>query len=69
MAVLQSQNTDWVNPGYYNYFCQMRFRHLGNSTCNFLFMDFHVESRALRQVRAMDISLNPISSFAGATPQ
>jgi prepilin-type N-terminal cleavage/methylation domain-containing protein/prepilin-type processing-associated H-X9-DG protein len=63
MAVLKSQNTDWVNPGGYNPYCNMRFRHMNNTTCNCLFLDGHVESRVLGQVRAMDISCNPSNVF------
>jgi prepilin-type N-terminal cleavage/methylation domain-containing protein/prepilin-type processing-associated H-X9-DG protein len=37
----------------------MRFRHLKNTTCNFLFVDGHVESRLLGSVAAKDICLNP----------
>jgi prepilin-type processing-associated H-X9-DG protein len=35
----------------------MRFRHMNNSTANFLFVDGHVDSRKLGDVRARDISL------------
>jgi prepilin-type N-terminal cleavage/methylation domain-containing protein/prepilin-type processing-associated H-X9-DG protein len=37
----------------------MRFRHLNNSTANFLFVDSHVESRKLGEVYARDICVNP----------
>jgi prepilin-type N-terminal cleavage/methylation domain-containing protein/prepilin-type processing-associated H-X9-DG protein len=37
--------------------CNMRFRHMKNSTANFLFVDGHVDSRKLGDVRARDISL------------
>ena len=66
MAVLKNQNIDWVNPSSYNFYNQMRFRHLQNTTCNILFLDGHVEPRALGQVRAMDISMNPSTVFAQA---
>jgi prepilin-type N-terminal cleavage/methylation domain-containing protein/prepilin-type processing-associated H-X9-DG protein len=67
-SVLQAENIDDVNPinDNYNPVCRMRFRHLGNTACNFLFLDGHVESRALGQVRAMDISMNPSNVFARA---
>jgi prepilin-type processing-associated H-X9-DG protein/prepilin-type N-terminal cleavage/methylation domain-containing protein len=39
--------------------CEMRFRHLNNTTCNILFCDGHVESRLLGSVFAQDICLNP----------
>jgi prepilin-type N-terminal cleavage/methylation domain-containing protein/prepilin-type processing-associated H-X9-DG protein len=68
MSVLHAENIDNVNPSNasYNPVCNMRFRHLDNTTCNFLFLDGHVESRALGQVRAMDISMNPSNVFAQA---
>lgn len=44
-------------PGSYDY-CSMRFRHMGNNNINLLFVDGHVESRALGQVVASDISFN-----------
>jgi prepilin-type N-terminal cleavage/methylation domain-containing protein/prepilin-type processing-associated H-X9-DG protein len=67
LSVLKSENIDFVNPSLtYNPFCNMRFRHMGNTTCNFLFLDGHVESRALGQVRAMDVSMNPSNLFAKA---
>jgi prepilin-type processing-associated H-X9-DG protein len=37
----------------------LRFRHLNNSTANFLFVDSHVESRKLGEVYARDICVNP----------
>jgi prepilin-type processing-associated H-X9-DG protein/prepilin-type N-terminal cleavage/methylation domain-containing protein len=38
---------------------EMRFRHMNNTTANFLFCDGHVESRVLGTVVAKDICLNP----------
>jgi len=35
----------------------MRFRHMGNTTVNALFIDGHCESRALLQVVAKDVSV------------
>jgi prepilin-type N-terminal cleavage/methylation domain-containing protein/prepilin-type processing-associated H-X9-DG protein len=64
LPVIESQNVDWVNASTgYNNVCNMRFRHMNNTTGNFLFLDGHVESRALGQVRAMDISCNPSNVF------
>ena len=37
----------------------MRFRHMNQTTGNFLFVDGHVESRVLGQVNAIDIAVNP----------
>ena len=39
--------------------CFMRFRHLNNTTCNFLFCDGHVDSRPLGGVIGRDICMNP----------
>jgi prepilin-type N-terminal cleavage/methylation domain-containing protein/prepilin-type processing-associated H-X9-DG protein len=65
LSALKYDNVDWTitnNPpagGQYDkYCCQMRFRHLNNTTANILFLDGHVEARALGQVVARDISLN-----------
>jgi prepilin-type N-terminal cleavage/methylation domain-containing protein/prepilin-type processing-associated H-X9-DG protein len=38
--------------------CNMRFRHMNNTTANFLFIDGHVDSRKLGEVRAKDVCLN-----------
>jgi prepilin-type processing-associated H-X9-DG protein/prepilin-type N-terminal cleavage/methylation domain-containing protein len=38
--------------------CFMRFRHLGNTTGNFLFCDGHVDSKALGEVLCKDVCLN-----------
>ena len=38
--------------------CTMRFRHLRNTTANFLFADGHVEARALGAVHVPDICVN-----------
>ncbi len=52
-------NTQVYNgPGGYDV-CDMRFRHLGNTTCNFLFADGHVDSEALGTVTAQEICINP----------
>jgi prepilin-type processing-associated H-X9-DG protein len=64
MALLKEFNNDATNvtdPTQYNGdpANAMRFRHMNNTTGNFLFVDGHVESRALGQVNAIDISVNP----------
>jgi prepilin-type N-terminal cleavage/methylation domain-containing protein/prepilin-type processing-associated H-X9-DG protein len=63
---LKYDNADWTfttsggATGARNdkYGCQMRFRHLGETTANLLFLDGHVESRALGTVVARDVSMN-----------
>lgn len=65
LSYLKLENMD-VTGSTYNGFggwdvCNMRFRHLNNTTCNFLFVDSHVESRVIGTVRAKDICMNPAS--------
>ena len=63
MAQLKALNTDCYNVNDLGEFngdvsiC-MRFRHMSNTTGNFLFCDGHVESHTLGDVRAKDISVN-----------
>ena len=38
---------------------RMRFRHMNNTVCNFLFCDGHVASRTIGTVIARDVCLNP----------
>jgi prepilin-type processing-associated H-X9-DG protein len=65
LRVLQSENRDITNNTAYfgpaggPDFCYMRFRHLNNTTTNALYCDGHVESKALGQVVARDICVNP----------
>ncbi|MGD0460912.1 MAG: type II secretion system protein [Tepidisphaeraceae bacterium] len=55
----QSGGNDVYNgPGGFDV-CEMRFRHLNNTTCNMLFCDGHVDSRPLGSVLAQEICLNP----------
>jgi prepilin-type processing-associated H-X9-DG protein len=61
-AAQNLDNTD-VN---YNIGCNMRFRHMQNTVTNLLFVDGHVESRALGQVLAKDICVNFTSPSAQA---
>ncbi|HUB24410.1 MAG TPA: prepilin-type N-terminal cleavage/methylation domain-containing protein [Tepidisphaeraceae bacterium] len=58
MNVLRRQNTDYYDQLGYDPLCAMRFRHLNNTTVNALFIDGHVEARALGTVRAKDISVD-----------
>jgi prepilin-type processing-associated H-X9-DG protein len=64
-SYLKAANVDYTaGPGVYNGpfgfdTNNMRFRHLNNTTVNALFVDGHVESRRLGDVRAKDICLNP----------
>jgi prepilin-type N-terminal cleavage/methylation domain-containing protein/prepilin-type processing-associated H-X9-DG protein len=58
-ATLKRDNVDndgtWPSYGV-NY---MRFRHLNNKACNFLYVDGHVGSGMLGSVKASDICVNP----------
>ncbi len=62
-AVLKAMNVDntrsWAG---YNE-CFMRYRHMGNTTTNVLFVDGHVESRALGQVILSDLCTNLPTNF------
>jgi prepilin-type N-terminal cleavage/methylation domain-containing protein/prepilin-type processing-associated H-X9-DG protein len=62
---LVSQNVDTASGAQYSPY-NMRFRHMGNTTCNMLFADLHVEPRLLGDVKAKEICLNPV--VPGAVP-
>lgn len=55
-----AQNVDnfWDSTIGYNEGAQMRFRHMNNTVTNLLFVDGHVESRAIGQVHPIDICVN-----------
>jgi prepilin-type N-terminal cleavage/methylation domain-containing protein/prepilin-type processing-associated H-X9-DG protein len=58
LACIQSENVDNVNRrDGFNSLCNMRFRHMNNTTVNALFLDGHVESRALLQVIYKDVAV------------
>jgi prepilin-type processing-associated H-X9-DG protein len=58
MATVIWENADITLPtDSYDSLCNMRFRHMGNTTVNALFVDGHVESRPLLGVTARDISI------------
>jgi prepilin-type N-terminal cleavage/methylation domain-containing protein/prepilin-type processing-associated H-X9-DG protein len=53
-----TENVDDTNPmDNYASACAMRFRHMGNTTVNALFIDGHCESRTLLDVTAKDVSI------------
>jgi prepilin-type processing-associated H-X9-DG protein/prepilin-type N-terminal cleavage/methylation domain-containing protein len=61
----QYDNCDFTNPNWgsgFNpggqYQCEMRFRHLNNTTCNVLFLDGHVEPFAIGTVTAKMLCVN-----------
>jgi len=58
LATLKAENSDDYNPGGWNFFCDMRFRHMNNTTVNSLFVDGHVDSRILGEVVAKDVCAN-----------
>jgi len=69
-AILQRENRDatiQMTPGWpftsaFNgeyAWCLMRFRHMGDTTANFLFVDGHCDSRVLGNVILSDICTNP----------
>jgi prepilin-type N-terminal cleavage/methylation domain-containing protein/prepilin-type processing-associated H-X9-DG protein len=62
-SYLKAANTEYFRSGQFNGpggfdTCNMRFRHMSDTTANFLFMDGHVESRVLGTVKARDICMN-----------
>ncbi len=58
LPTLIYENADITLPvDGYDSLCNMRFRHMGNTTVNALFVDGHVESRPLMGVYARDISI------------
>jgi prepilin-type N-terminal cleavage/methylation domain-containing protein/prepilin-type processing-associated H-X9-DG protein len=76
VAVLQHENRDATNtmsPGYpftspsfanHEYdWCMMRFRHMGNTTVNVLFVDGHCDSRQIGQVILSDICTNAPTNY------
>lgn len=56
-SVLQASNVDVVNANQ-TYIPYMRFRHMNNTSGNFLFLDGHVEARPLGGVYAKDVCMN-----------
>jgi prepilin-type N-terminal cleavage/methylation domain-containing protein/prepilin-type processing-associated H-X9-DG protein len=62
MPLLKWENADDQTTSYAAN-CAMRFRHMGNTTVDALFVDGHVESRLLGTVTAKDISVNPGPSW------
>lgn len=63
MSYLKAANRDYTS-GVYNGIggsdsCNMRFRHINNTSANFMFIDGHVEARKLGDVRARDVCVNP----------
>ena len=60
---LRIENVDRLNTVWSFGSAVMRFRHMGNNACNILFVDGHVEERMLGDVRAKDISLNPLTTY------
>ncbi|MGD0771169.1 MAG: prepilin-type N-terminal cleavage/methylation domain-containing protein [Tepidisphaeraceae bacterium] len=57
-------NVDFTNPDYGGsngggqYQCEMRFRHMNNTTCNILFADGHVSPYVIGTVTAKMLSVN-----------
>jgi prepilin-type N-terminal cleavage/methylation domain-containing protein/prepilin-type processing-associated H-X9-DG protein len=65
LKVLKYENADWIGPNNWGgvdnngqYQCQMRYRHLKNTTCNILFVDGHVEARVLGTVKTKELCVN-----------
>ena len=62
VAGCKAENQDYVNPAY-QLFCDMRFRHMNNSMMNALYVDGHVEQKAVGTVIAMDVCINPTNDL------
>jgi prepilin-type N-terminal cleavage/methylation domain-containing protein/prepilin-type processing-associated H-X9-DG protein len=64
LSILKYENVDWTQATNYGadnggeYQCEMRFRHLNNTTADVLFVDGHVEPRQIGQVFAKDLCVN-----------
>lgn len=65
LSYLKIENMDALSTNYSGFggtdVCNMRFRHVNNTTANFLFVDGHVASRVIGTVIAQDICMNPAS--------
>jgi prepilin-type processing-associated H-X9-DG protein/prepilin-type N-terminal cleavage/methylation domain-containing protein len=57
MASQSAENKDAYNTPWLYY--SLRFRHNNNTKANVLFVDGHVESRGLLDIKAIDICVNP----------
>jgi prepilin-type N-terminal cleavage/methylation domain-containing protein/prepilin-type processing-associated H-X9-DG protein len=62
VAGCKAENQDYVNPAY-QVFCDMRFRHMNNSMMNTLYVDGHVEQKAVGTVIAQDVCINPTNNL------
>jgi prepilin-type processing-associated H-X9-DG protein len=65
LSGLKYDNVDWIGPnnygnstGFGQYQCEMRFRHMKNTTVNILFVDGHVESQVIGQPTAKELCVN-----------
>lgn len=67
LKTLQLENKDDYNV-VWNYFCNMRFRHMTNTTVNVLFVDGHADSRKLGEVVAKDVCTNVTLPFGKMPP-
>jgi len=70
LALCQAQNQDLWNTslGNWDYSADQRYRHMGNTMMNVLFVDGHVESRLIGSVYARDVCLNPANGFDNNFP-
>jgi prepilin-type N-terminal cleavage/methylation domain-containing protein/prepilin-type processing-associated H-X9-DG protein len=67
LAVCQAQNMDNLNLAW-NSACDQRYRHMDNTQMNALYVDGHVESKLIGSVRAIDICINPLTTFDNNFP-
>jgi prepilin-type N-terminal cleavage/methylation domain-containing protein/prepilin-type processing-associated H-X9-DG protein len=65
LSALKYENTDWIGPNNWGtadnngqWQCDMRFRHMQNTTANFLYVDGHVSPLQIGQVHTIDMCVN-----------
>ena len=63
-AACIAENIDYINTSTgWDTASDQRYRHMNNSMMNVMFVDGHVESRQIGSVYAIDVCLNPLTSF------
>jgi prepilin-type N-terminal cleavage/methylation domain-containing protein/prepilin-type processing-associated H-X9-DG protein len=67
LQTLNLENSDDYNV-VWNYFCDMRFRHMNNTTINVLFVDGHADSKKIGEVVAKDVCANVTLPFGNMPP-
>jgi prepilin-type N-terminal cleavage/methylation domain-containing protein/prepilin-type processing-associated H-X9-DG protein len=63
VQAIQSVNFDALNAAYSWALCDLRFRHMQNSTLNALFVDGHVDARPIGSIHVTDVCLNSVTPY------